>query len=347
MPTSKNKYASNLTRPSTTQHTTSTISRPSSLTPDEIFNFLTHLIAMNGHSAATEVRQKPNAESIPESSPKSPAPTESSESNESSEPTSESQKSTSSSPDDTDTDTYSTSSDAVHSSQISTASNRTLQTRLPITKNETLLQCLHRRPQIRTLHNVSIPLPDCNNKETQETDENTWEDTDKYIQEDIHEDTNVNTQVNELFKHYNCKTYIWKAKINYFRTIVLLYYTATLFHIKIKYFRTPVYQNVKSFIHHYQNLITSGPFIIAIIVNSLKTIIKTVIVNLSRLHLYCFLLFQNCFTTYTTVIHYFFSTIQVVVINSIISRPLNVKQCNFNYFRTIYPPNYQNLPHTV
>ena len=72
--------------------------------PDEIVNLLTQLIAMNGHSAATEVREKPNAEAIPESSPYSPAPTMSGESSES---TSELQKSTSFCPDDTNTDSTS------------------------------------------------------------------------------------------------------------------------------------------------------------------------------------------------------------------------------------------------
>ena len=77
MPTSQSKYASNLTRPSAKVHNNSSISRPSSLTPDEIFNFLTHPIAMNGHSAVTEDRKSHNTELIPESSPDSPASTES------------------------------------------------------------------------------------------------------------------------------------------------------------------------------------------------------------------------------------------------------------------------------
>ena len=87
MPTYPDKYASSLKRPSAKVPNNSTISRPSLLTSDEIFNFLTHLIAMNGHSAATEYRELPNTEAIPESSPDSPTPTESSES---SEPTNES-----------------------------------------------------------------------------------------------------------------------------------------------------------------------------------------------------------------------------------------------------------------
>ena len=51
------------------------ITTPSAATPDDIFEFLTHLIAMNGYSAAKEETDKPKAESIPESDPGSPAPT--------------------------------------------------------------------------------------------------------------------------------------------------------------------------------------------------------------------------------------------------------------------------------
>ena len=76
-------------------------------TPDEVINLLTHLIAMNSHPAVTEIRDKSNAEAIPESNPDSPAPMESSE------PTSESQMYTSSIPDYTDTDSTS-SNDTVH-----------------------------------------------------------------------------------------------------------------------------------------------------------------------------------------------------------------------------------------
>ena len=108
MPISQNNYANTITRPLAKTHNVTTISGPSALTPDEIFNFLTHLTAMNSHSASKEDREKPRAEAIPESSPDSPAPIESSESSESSEPTSESQKSNSSSPEgDTDTDSTS------------------------------------------------------------------------------------------------------------------------------------------------------------------------------------------------------------------------------------------------
>ena len=96
----------------------------------------------------------------------------SSESSQSSEYTSESQKSTSSSPDDTETDTASTSDDTQSiTSQTSTASDRTLRPRIPISYNETLLQCLHRRPLIKILNNLSIPLPDSSDEDTEDTDE--------------------------------------------------------------------------------------------------------------------------------------------------------------------------------
>ena len=100
---SQTKYNNTLTRPATIVHNNPTIPRPS-YSPDEVINILTQLIAMNGHPAVTEVRDKPNAKCIQESSLNSLAPTESSAS---CEHTSESQKSTSSSPDDTETDSTS------------------------------------------------------------------------------------------------------------------------------------------------------------------------------------------------------------------------------------------------
>ena len=175
-PMSQNKYDSRLMGPSTIVQNIPTITRPS-YSPDEVLNILAQLTAINGHA---EVRDKPNAEAIPESSPEPPAPTVSSEL------TSESQKFTISSPDDTETDTGSMSGDDTQSitSQTSTANNRTWRPRIPISNNETLLKCLHRRPQIRTLNNLSIPLPGSSDEET--------EDTDEHTQDDIHEDTNTN-----------------------------------------------------------------------------------------------------------------------------------------------------------
>ena len=182
--TSQNKYNTSLTRssnsvhdnptttrPPTTIHDIPTISRPS-YSPDEVLNILAHFIAINSHP---EVKDMPNIETRPEAGPYLSAPTVSSELSESSKPTSESQKSTNTSPDDTETDTDSTSSDDTQSttSQTSTASNRTLRPRIPISYNETLLKCLHGRPQIKTLNNLSIPLPDSSDEDTEETDEHT------------------------------------------------------------------------------------------------------------------------------------------------------------------------------
>ena len=121
---------------------------------------------------------------MPESSPNSPAPTVSSESSQSSEYTSELQKSASSSPDDTETDTDSTSDDMQSiTSQTSTASDRTLRQRIPISYNEALLQHLHRRHQVKPLNNLSIPLPDSSDGDT--------EDKDEVTQQEICEDTDT------------------------------------------------------------------------------------------------------------------------------------------------------------
>ena len=179
--TSQNKYNTSLTRPSNSVHDNLTIARPSttihyiptfsrpSYSLDEVHNLLAHLIAINGHP---EVKDTPKAETRPESGPNSPAPTVLSES---SEPTSELQKSTTTSPDDTETDTDSTSSNDMQSttSQTSTASNRTLRPRIPISYNETLLKHLHGKSQVKTLNNLSIPLPDSSDEDTEDTDEHT------------------------------------------------------------------------------------------------------------------------------------------------------------------------------
>ena len=52
-------------------------------------------------------------------------------------------------------------SDSPHStcSAASTTSPRVLRPRLPITHNEAALSWLHGRPQVRTFHSMSIPLP--------------------------------------------------------------------------------------------------------------------------------------------------------------------------------------------
>ena len=136
---------------------------------------LAQLISINGYK---EIKSTPNEEASPESSQNSPAPTVSSESSQSSEYTSELQNSTSSSPVDTETDTDSTSDDMQSiTSETSTASDRALTPRIPISYNETLLQYLQRRPQIKTLNNLSIPLPDSSGEDTEGTDELTRRDT--------------------------------------------------------------------------------------------------------------------------------------------------------------------------
>ena len=60
---------------------------------------------------------------------------------------------------DEDSDAPSTSSKESKTSIASTASDRQLQPRTPIKYNETLLKCLHGKSQVKTLKNVSIPLP--------------------------------------------------------------------------------------------------------------------------------------------------------------------------------------------
>ena len=67
-------------------------------------------------------------------------------------------------------------------SNLSTASCRTLRPRVPINYSNTLLKQLHRRPQIRTLNNISILLSDFSEEDVQE-------DTD----EDIN--TNITTSI--------------------------------------------------------------------------------------------------------------------------------------------------------
>ena len=61
-------------------------------------------------------------------------------------------------------------------SQTSIASDKLLRPRIPISYNETLLQHLHGRPQVKTLNNLSIPLPDSSDEDTEDTDETTQEE---------------------------------------------------------------------------------------------------------------------------------------------------------------------------
>ena len=127
------------------------------LTPDQIFNFLTHLIAMNSHSTATVNREKSNAEAIPESCPDSPAPTVSSEL---SEPTSELkgllalvQKMTQIQV------PHPVMTCSPLQAKFPQPVTEPLDPDIPINYNETLLKHLYRRLQIRTLHNVSKHIP--------------------------------------------------------------------------------------------------------------------------------------------------------------------------------------------
>ena len=60
---------------------------------------------------------------------------------------------------DEESDTPSTSCRDSNTSIKSTASDRKLRPRIPISYNEIFLTCLHGRPQVKTLKNISIPLP--------------------------------------------------------------------------------------------------------------------------------------------------------------------------------------------
>ena len=133
-------------------------------------NIITQLISINGYK---ETKNTPNIETSPDSCPNSPALTVSSESSQSSDDTSQSQNSTSSSPNDTETDSDASSDDTQSvTSQTSLANDRSLRPRIPISYNKTLLQCLHGRPQVKTMNNLSIPLPgssDASEEDTEDT----------------------------------------------------------------------------------------------------------------------------------------------------------------------------------
>ena len=64
-------------------------------------------------------------------------------------------------------DTHSTSSKESKTSIASTASDSQLWRRILINYNETLLKHLHGKLQVKTLHNISIPLPIVNQKRVQ------------------------------------------------------------------------------------------------------------------------------------------------------------------------------------
>ena len=143
------------------------------LTPDEIFNFLTHLIAMNIHSAPTQDRkiqmQKPYLSQVltlqHPLSQVNPVIRVSQPASHRTPPAL----------------VQMTQTQIAHplmtcsplQAKLPQPATEYLRPRLPINYNETLLQCLHRKPQMRTLHSVSIPFPDSSNDETQETDKHT------------------------------------------------------------------------------------------------------------------------------------------------------------------------------
>ena len=99
--------------------------------------------------------------------------------------------STSSSPDDTGTNSDSTGDGQSITSQTSLASDRSLRPRVPISYNETLLQCLHGRPQVKTLNNLSIPLPDSSDENTDDTVDEDTKDTVETTQEEKCKDANT------------------------------------------------------------------------------------------------------------------------------------------------------------
>ena len=166
----------------------------------------------------------------------------SSESSQSNAHTSELQNSTCSSPNDTETDSDSTRDDMQSiASQTSIASDRSLRLRIPISYNETLLQCLHGRPQVKTLNNLSIPLPDSSDEDTEDTDETTQEEkckeSDTMSKWTITHDI-VTASLYAFKPIVVVKLYV-KEKINYFKTIATVNSTAILnVSIKLNYFRT-------------------------------------------------------------------------------------------------------------
>ena len=119
---------------------------------------LQYLAAINGHNTVQqplEIQNKPTPTATP-SSTTSELP---------------STNSSSASTDCTTTEDATTSDDK---SITSIASDRQLRPHVPISYNETVLKCLHGKPQIRTLNNISIPLPIDSSSEdtdTKDTDE--------------------------------------------------------------------------------------------------------------------------------------------------------------------------------
>ena len=123
---------------------------------------LQYLAAINGHSNLQLAQMSPNV------IPATPQSTSSAES-----PSSSSTRSSSYDSEDETSD---------DESITSMASDRQLRPRIPINYNETILRRLHGQPQVRTLNNISIPLPsDSTDEDTAQEDGETDEDSEQFI----------------------------------------------------------------------------------------------------------------------------------------------------------------------
>ena len=146
-------------------------------------HLLNYLTAINGPPKLQPTAATPNLSSTP-STPSRPASTPSSPHTIPSTPSISRTTSPTSStctsqqlPDlDEDSNTHSPSSKMSKTSMPSTARDRQLWPRIPINYIETLLKCLHGKPQVNTLHNISIPLLIINESEDS-TDEEAGRNT--------------------------------------------------------------------------------------------------------------------------------------------------------------------------
>ena len=121
-------------------------------------------MAINGHNTAQQLLE---TQSLP-ATPATPSNT-----------TSE-LPSTSSSSASTDCTTEEETATSDNESLTLIAGDRQLGPHMPISYNETVLKHLHGKPQIRTLNNVSIPLPIDSSSEDTDT-KNTDEENEHYI----------------------------------------------------------------------------------------------------------------------------------------------------------------------
>ena len=124
--------------------------------PDSVDQLLQYLAAINGHSNMQLAQMTPDVTPMLGT----PRSTSSEDSSPSSSQTSPSY----------DIEEEETSDDE---SITSTTSERQLRPRVPISYNKTVLKHLNGQPQIRTLNNLSIPLPE----------DSTEEDTDPEVEE--------------------------------------------------------------------------------------------------------------------------------------------------------------------